>query len=155
MKLLIYFLFGIIICNCKQGNADMKITLYNKGEVINYKLTPGEKEKVNEMVRNIFGGIDEVYRLYFEEERLEELKNTEEVLEIIYNEPFLFTTKEFGTFPVKKIAIPITGDFIGNAENPEITIICGEEEYDSTPFRNTTGYKLLIQLKELIDAAKE
>ena len=133
----------------------MKITLYNKGEVMNYKLTSGDKEKVNEMVRNIFGGIDEVLKLYLSDERLEELKNSEEVLEIIYNEPFVFTTKEFGTFPVKKIAIPLTGDFIGNEDNPEITIITGEEEYDSTPFRNTTGYGLLMQLKELLENAGE
>jgi hypothetical protein len=155
MKFLLYLLLGISIYNCKQEDVDMKIMLYNKGAVVNYKLASDEKEKVNEMVKSIFSGIDEVLKLYFDENRLEDLKTSGEVLEIIYNEPFVFTTKEFGTFPVKKIAIPLTGDFIGNTDNPEITIITGEEEYDSTPFRNTTGYGLLMQLKELLENARE
>ena len=132
----------------------MTVIVFKNGEPINYSLSLEDERKVNEMVKNIFLGIDENLKLYFSEERLKDLLKSEEVLEIIYNKPITFSTKEFGSFNVKKIIFPLTGDFIGNVNSPEITIIPGEEEYDTTPYRNTTGYDLLMALKELLESTK-
>ena len=130
----------------------MTVTIFKNGRSFNYTLSPEDKEKVNEIVKNIFQGIDQNLKLYFSEQRLEKLINSEEVLEIIYTKPVLLKTKEFGSFSVKKIIFPLTGDFIGSTKSPEITIISGEEEYDSTPLRNTGGFVLLMQLKDFLSS---
>jgi hypothetical protein len=150
MKILFYLLIGILISNCKKEQSDMTVIIFKYGKSFDYKLSLEDKERVNEIVKNIFLGIDQNLKLYFSEQRLKELKNSEEVLEIIYSKPVLLTTKEFDSFNVKKIIFPLTGDFIGNANSPEVTIITGEEEYDSTPLRNTGGFVLLMQLKDFL-----
>jgi hypothetical protein len=155
MKILLYLFLALLICNCKQENIDMKVILFKDGTSHTYNLSSEEKEKVNKIISDIFLGIDEVLKLYFSEERIQELKNSEEVFEIFYDKPVLFATKEFDSLRVKKIIFPLTGDLIGNANSPEITIISGEEEYDSTPFRNMNGYENLMQLKKLIYSAKQ
>jgi len=152
MKILFYLLIGILVSNCKKEQSDMTVIIFKDGKSFNYTLSLEDKERVNEIVKNIFLGIDQNLKLYFSEQRLKELKNSEEVLEIIYSKPVLLTTKEFDSFNVKKIIFPLTGDFIGSANSPEITIITGEEEYDSTPLRNTNGYNLLNELKDFLSS---
>jgi hypothetical protein len=154
MKILFYLLIAILVSNCKKEQSNMTVTIFKDGKPNNYSLSLEDERKVNEIVKNIFLGINENLKLYFSEERLKDLINSEEALEIIYNEPITLSTKEFGSFSVKKIIFPLTGDFIGNVNSPEITIIPGEEEYDTTPLRNTTGYNLLMELKELVESAK-
>ena len=150
MKILFYLLIGILVSNCKKEQSDMTVTIFKDGKSFDYTLSLEDKERVNEIAKNIFLGIDQNLKLYFSEQRLKELKNSEEVLEIIYSKCVLLSTKEFGSLNVKKIIFPLTGDFIGSASSPEITIITGEEEYDSPPLRNTSGYDLLIQLKDFL-----
>lgn len=152
MKILFYLLIGILISNCKKEQSDMTVIIFKGGKSFDYTLSLEDKERVNEIVRNIFLGIDQNLKLYFSEQRLKDFKNSEEVLEIIYSKPVVLTTKEFGSFKVKKIIFPLTGDFIGSANNPEITIVTGEEGYDSTPLRNTSGYALLMHLKEFLNS---
>ena len=51
------------------------MTVYNfkNGKSFNYTLSPEDKERVNEIVKNIFQGIDQNLKLYFSEQRLEQL----------------------------------------------------------------------------------
>jgi hypothetical protein len=130
----------------------MTIIKFKDGTSANYTLSSEAKKKVNEVIKEIFLGIDENLKIYFSEERLEQLKKSEELIEIIYNKPILLATKGFDSLSVRKIIFPLTGDFIGSADSPEITIITGEEEYDSTPLRNTNGYVLLMQFKDFLNS---
>lgn len=154
MKFLLYLIIGVLIGNCKEGQSEMTVTIFKHGKTINYTLSSQDEKKINELVKEIFMGIDENLKLYFDADRLKDMVNSEEVLEIIYTKPIKISTKEFGSFNLKKIIFPLTGDFIGNSNSLEITIIPGEEEYDTTPLRNTSGYNLLMSLKELIESSK-
>lgn len=150
MKILLYLLIVFLNFTCKHENIDMKIVLYKDGTSQVLNLSSKENNQVNKIISDIFLGTTEVLKIYFGEERIQELKNAEEVLEIVYAEPILLPAKGFDSLRVKKILFPLSGELIGNNANPEITIITGEEEYDSTPFRNVHGYELLMQLKSLI-----
>lgn len=150
MKFFLFLLLAFLSCNCKHESIDMEVVLFKNGTSTFYSLSSEEKKIVNEKISEIFIGIDEVLKIYFGEERINELKSSEEALEILYKDSIVLPTANFGSFPVKKIIFPLTGDFIGNPKVPEITIITGDEEYDSTPFRNTKGYTLLIQLRDFL-----
>lgn len=150
MKTLLYLLIVFLNFSCKHENIDMKIVLHKDGTSQALNLSSEATNRVNKLISDIFLGTDEVLKIYFSEERIEELKTAEEALEILYAEPILLPTKGFDLLRVKKILLPLSGELIGNKVNPEITIIAGEEEYDSTPLRNIHGYELLMQLKILI-----
>ncbi len=90
-------------------------------------------------------------RLYVDEERIASLKRTDTVLEIIFDKPTLLKSKEFGEFSVERVLIPMSGDFVGNAADPVITLFPANDGYLTGPYRNPSGYPALMKLKALVE----
>ena len=81
--------------------------------------------------------------------------NNESGIEIEYKEKRIFKSDEFGSFMVKRILIPFSGEYTGNEQFPVITVFLGNEDFLSGPLRNSNGLKEVKIIRQMILNAKK
>ncbi len=128
----------------------MKIIYYDSGNVTNINTSKLDTEKIFTEVKELCANTTEIIRVYVGKERLDQLKKDEKGLEIILEKEIEINSPAAGKYTVKKIFFPLSGDFIGNAESPVITVFMGKDKYYATAFRNMNGYGKLKKLEKVI-----
>lgn len=129
----------------------MKISYYSNSKAQNPKLSVKQEEEILNLVTDLISSSNDILKLLVDESRIEEIKQNETAIEIIFDEYKIFTSDELGTDKVKKLFLPLSGDFIGNNEDPVITIFLGDESYFSGPYRNENGLETLNKIKSLVE----
>ncbi len=151
MKRLIFILTILIFISCNESTHKMKIIFYRQGKIINVNTSQLDLTGIYTRVKQLCENTTDKLRVYINEERIEQLKQTETALEIIFEKEVEISSPAIGTEKVKKIFFPLSGDFIGNDESPVITVFLGTEDYYyPDALRNLTGYKDLMGLKKMI-----
>jgi hypothetical protein len=108
------------------------------------------QKRVFRLITSLIEESDDVLRLMVTGDRINEIKQSEESIEIVFNSTKVFESDQLGGESIKKILLPLTGEFIGSPEDPIITIFVGEDEYFSGPLRNRVGYPKLMEIKSII-----
>lgn len=108
------------------------------------------QKRVFQLITSLIEESDDVLRLMVTEDRINEIKENEESIEIVFNSKKEFESVQLGGESIKKILLPLTGEFIGSPEDPIITIFIGDDDYFSGPLRNSIGYQKLMEIKSII-----
>jgi len=124
----------------------MKISFYKNGTKKDISLNKAQSDSVSQNIKKLIEGIDDEARLVVAGERLDEIRKNDEVIEILFEKPIKFTSKEFSNYSIGKILIPVSGDLAGTENENGVVIFLGGKIYDSSPYINTNG-------KEFVDEA--
>jgi hypothetical protein len=151
MKKIIFVILLVLIIGCKEEKNFMKISYYSNSKVQNPKLSEKQQKEILNLVTYLISSSSDILKLLVNESRISEIKKNETAIEIIFEEYKIFTSDELGTDKVKKLFFPLSGDFIGNDEDPVITIFLGDESYFSGPYRNENGLETLNKIKSLVE----
>ncbi len=136
---------------CSAIPGPLVMLYYRDGKEFRVPLNSADSATAESIVRALFAETSDMLRLYVDEERIASLKQTDTVLEIIFDKPTLLKSKEFGEFSVERVLIPMSGDFVGNAADPVITLFPANDGYLTGPYRNPSGYPALMKLKALVE----
>ena len=128
----------------------MKIIYYDSGKATNINTSKLDTEKIFTEVKELCSNTTEIMRVYISKERIEQLKEDEKGLEIVLEKEIEINSPVTGKYTVKKIFFPLSGDFIGNAESPVITVFLGKDKYYASALRNKNGYGKLKNLEKVI-----
>lgn len=133
--------------SCKEKSSDTKIILYHDGQetVLNPDLS-GFADLIKTS-NNLLITADDMLKLIVDPGLIQKIKKEESAIEIIYAKPVELTSNyDKETIHPDRILIPLSGEFIGNDENPPATIFHGYPEYSAGPYRNSKGVKELKRI---------
>jgi len=151
--LVLVILLGVIsLGGCKNMDKEkISLNLYEHGvkKVVTIE-SKSEREEMESLVTELVKGTDDMLRLLVDKIRINELKNTEIGVEIVFPKKVMLTSTKMGKYEVDKLFIPFTGDFIGNGEDTMTTIFLANGAYISGPLRNSKGLKIVDRIKEII-----
>lgn len=154
MKTKYFFILIVILTNssllttCKADDNSMKILLYNNGEQSEIELNDEDKKQVRNILLELLSKTDDMLRVYFDEERINELQHTEKCIEINFGKIVKVQTGILGETNVKKILIPLSGDFRATETINIATILIGEDEYSSGPLTASGGFQYVKLLED-------
>jgi len=129
----------------------MKILFYKNGIKKEISLNKTQLDSLSQNIQKLIEGIDDEARLVVDEERLDEIRKNDEVIEILFEKPIKFTSKDFSNYSIGKILIPVSGDLSGTENENGVIIFLGEKIYDSSPYINTNGKKLVDEVLHFIN----
>jgi hypothetical protein len=110
--------------------------------------------ELNKLLESLFYNTDDMMKLHVDSSRIFQIMKNETGIEVSFSKERLFASKEFGSYKIKKLLIPFTGDFAGNEQSQVVTIFPADEGFFSGPLRNLNGYNDLIKLQKMISKAK-
>jgi len=139
---------------CKEQEKNMKIFYFEKGKLIEIKNEKLDLSELNQLLKSMFSNTDDMLKLHVDSLRISQIMKNETGIEITFSEERLFNSKEFGSYKIRKLLIPFTGEFVGNEQSPVITIFAADTKYFSGPLRNSNGFNELNKLRQMIDKAK-
>ncbi len=125
----------------------MKIIYYKNGNEQNLDTSKLDTKEILIKLKELSENTTQIMRVYISEERLEAIKKEETGLEFILGKEIIINSPVLGKYSVKKIFIPLSGDFIGNEKSPVITVFLGKDEYYPEALRNMNGYNDLKYLE--------
>jgi len=129
----------------------MKIFFYKNGIKKDISLNKAQSDSLSQNIKKIIERIDDEARLVVDEERLNEIKKNDEAIEILFEKPIKFSSKEFSNYEIGKILIPVSGDLSGTENENGVVIFLGEKIFDSNPYINTNGKKLVDEVLHFIN----
>ncbi|MCB9208491.1 MAG: hypothetical protein H6612_03525 [Ignavibacteriales bacterium] len=151
MKMFLIFLITLsFINNCNDESKKMIIYYYNTGGQSIIEVDNKTEELIIEHITELFFNTSDRLRVHLNDNRITHLKENEEIIEIKFKSLQKFNSQLYGENSVNMVLFPLSGDLIGNAENPIITILVGEGNYNTGPYRNKAGLNKLNELKEII-----
>lgn len=140
----------VFLAGCKEEKTILNVNYYIHGEVQFPILNVDLQKEILTLITTLVSNSDDILKLFIIDSTIENIKQNETSIEIIFKEHNMFTSEKLGAEKVKKMLLPLSGDFIGNAEDPIITILLGDEEYFSGPYRNKNGFEKLMKIKNII-----
>lgn len=135
---------------CKAEDSPMKIFTYVNGVKSEVQIKSEEKHRVKEILSDLLLKTDDMLRVHFDEDRINELKSEEKCIEVILDSVQKFNTGFLGETGIKKILFPLNGDYLASEKIDIVTLIIGEEEYSSGPLTASGGFDILQELERII-----
>lgn len=128
----------------------MIIIEYQNGSEKKFEPDEEEIKEINSFVMNLLSLTNDMLRVYLDEDTILGIKNNEHCVEIIYNNAQTFSSSFLDEINVKKILIPLTGNYSSSRKNNSVMIILGEGDYSSAPLTTEGGYNIVENLLQLI-----
>lgn len=147
---IILIVLSFLLINCKTEVNSMKVITFTNGEKTELKINSEDAGKIKTIVSELLINTDDMLRLHIDEDRINELKLNEKCIEVIFDSTRIFNTGFLGETAIKKILLPMSGDFQASENIDIVTIIIGEDEYLSGPLTISGGFKLFEELKKII-----
>ena len=114
------------------------VDLYIKGKKTSLSLSKPEVQQIVQSCEEQLQQADDILRLAVSSEAIEDIKQGETALEILYGSPKTFVIGfNKNTVEVDRLLIPLTGDFA--AAGQMTTIFLGKGKYMAGPYRNKQG----------------
>lgn len=135
---------------CTKNDTSFKVFYYQDNKTYNVNLDKKSMEEVYNLVKELAYNTDDMLKLIVTSSRIEELKNKETVIEVIFNNFIYIDSRVFGRIKAKKVLIPLSGDFIGGGTSLMTTIFYAENNYSSGPLRNSNGLPIVEKIKRII-----
>ncbi len=139
-----------LLTNCKADDKSMKVIIFNNGTGSEVILNDDENKSVRKILLELLLKTDDMMRVYFDSSSIEEIKDTEKCIEIIFNNAENLNTGFMGEVTLNKILLPISGDFKPSEKVDIVTIIVGENDYSSGPLTASGGLKLVQELEKIV-----
>lgn len=152
-KYIFLFLIAFTILCCQEEDLDdMKVTYFEQGREtdINFR-SKAELEQLQDLITDLIAGTNDVLRLLVNNERVEQIKNENNGIEIKFSELIIIHSNELADYQVDGLLIPFTGEFADTDENGVATVFLADEVYVSGPLRNPSGMKLVNQIEVLLE----
>lgn len=136
---------------CSAGSGSFALTYYRDGKEIRVPRDKVNASGIENIVRALVAGTTDMLRLHVDDARIAALKQTDTVLEVVFEQETVLQSQGFGEVTVKRIVIPLSGDFVGSTADPVVTIFPAANGYLTGPLRNANGYPDLMKLRELVE----
>src|SRR5690606_2046808 len=140
----------LLLTNCKTEDNSMKIVTYLNGESSEVKISKENETEVMNIVSELLLKTDDMLRVYFDQDRINELKQTEKCIEILLDKTTVMNTGFLGETNAKKILLPLSGDFSATEKVNVVTIFLGEDDYSSGPLTAAGGLDLIIRIEKIV-----
>lgn len=147
--LVVYMIISLFGCN--DGTNNMSINYFENGNRILVEFDNKTKADVLAHLSELFLKTTDRLRVHLSENRIEHLKETEKLIEIKLDSAMTFNSIQYGDKIIDLILLPLSGDFIGDENNPIITMIVGNKTYSTGPYRNKNGFETLNKIKLLVE----
>ncbi|MEZ5195241.1 MAG: hypothetical protein R2764_02195 [Bacteroidales bacterium] len=141
---IIFYIQSVMIAGChsaqnKEASGDqLPVIIYN-GET--QDLSDEKTIELSEKLDFIATGCDDFYELIVTSKLIEELKNKEKYIEIVYPQPQSMSFGKFSEYELSRIFIPLSGKY---ASSGQVTFFYGTADYSNTPFSNSKGLDTLV-----------
>lgn len=145
-----FIIVFFLLTNCKADDKSMKVIIFNNGVGSEVILNNDDSKSVKKILLELLLKTDDMMRVYFDNESIEEIKRTEKCIEIIFNKAEHLHTSFLGEVTLNKILLPISGDFKPTEKIDIVTIIIGENDYSSGPLTASGGLKLVQELEQIV-----
>lgn len=139
---------------CNEGNGGMDVRYYISGKRSDVTLGSSEVSRVRKAAILLIEGSDDRLSVYVGKDRREQMLRGERVVEIILPSVTSVSTTALGMQRVKRILLPITGDFGVNDPSTGAIFLLGEDQYLSTPLGNSKGEPLVREILDIIEGAR-
>lgn len=144
ITLFILFLLGASLMLTEKG---LTMNYYQNGKKTQIKTHKKELiEKINQLVENA----DEDFLLIVTPEMIRNIKQEDTCLEIEYKQYHLIKTQRPRHYKIKKMLIPLSGEYAMNEKSKGAMIFLGDKEYFSGPLGNTNADILLQEIKKYL-----
>jgi hypothetical protein len=150
LKLIISFLI-ISLFGCNDGEKKMSINYFESGSQILVKCDNKTKAEIIEHLSELFLNTTDRLRVHLSENRINHLKATEKLIEIKLDSAITLNSIQYGDKRIDLILLPLSGDYIGDENDPVITMIVGNKTYSTGPYRNKNGLETLNKIKSLVE----
>jgi hypothetical protein len=139
-------MFGM---SCRGKTRDIKIVYYTQGKEITIRSNLAGYAKLIIAAENLLVDSDDMLRLAVDSELIRKIKKKDSAIEVIFPHPTEFQISYFDkVVRLDKIFIPLSGEYVGEEDNPLAVIFLGYPDYSSGPYTNHKG---VSELKQIID----
>lgn len=136
--------------SCKEKAEGVKIIFYHQGQETVVSPEQSGFLDLIETAKDLLVTADDMLKLLVDPELIENIKKKDSALEIIYPKSIELTSNyDKQTIYPDRILIPLSGEFVGEEENPTAIIFHGYPAYSSGPYSNS---KRIKELKEILQA---
>lgn len=156
MKYIIILFFYFFIIGCKQMDiSSFKILYFKNGQEI--ELDNYQSEKIIQNISKLFLGADQIIQQIVSEDFIKQVKEENEVIEISFTNVIELKSEKLGSYKIKKLLIPLSGDYVGNEEFPSVIIFAANDKgYITGPLGCSFGLEYIENIKiELLSHIKK
>jgi len=154
LKLIPLLLSATVLFQCQGDAKGMKAYTYANGTKSEQQLTAPDQETVKTIIAELFKGTSDMLRVRVDDDRINDIRNKERAIEIVFDELQTFKSKDLGSFSIRRLFVPLTGDYVGDAKNPSATLFpANDDGFMSGPLENPNGYNALLRLDSVITKA--
>lgn len=144
----------LMLTYCKTEDNSMKIITYLNGDSSVVRISNENEKEVMSIIDELLLSTDDMLRVYFDQERIDNLKQNEKCIEVILDKTTVMNTGFLGEINAKKILLPLSGDFSATEKINVVTLFIGEDEYTSGPLTATGGLELITRLENIVFTEK-
>ncbi|HOJ16943.1 MAG TPA: hypothetical protein PLT92_00095 [Ignavibacteriaceae bacterium] len=149
MKLWI-FILSLLLINCHDKTSYMNVIYYKDGKSTKIDLKKLDLKSLHSDLKKLVEGITEDLRIVTDEERLNEIRSEDEIIEILFNEKQSVMNPENGEIVFDKILIPISGDFSTTEDVSDGVVFIGLHQYDAAPYLLPGGRQIILSVRKKI-----
>jgi len=150
-RILLLLSIGATLLQCQGDSKGMKAISYVNGTIVERPLSASEQKSAAVILEDLFAGTEEMLRVHVSDETIDAIRKTDTAVEFVFDTPVNFTSRMRGTFAVRRLLLPVTGDYAGSATDPVTTLFVADEQgFISGPLRNPVGRPLVLKLRELV-----
>lgn len=127
-----------------------EIIIYNKGVSDKVEFTADQEKKIQEIVKDIYEKADKTVSFNITKDNINEIKSKNRCVEIIFDGSFMFNNSAIGPSVVKKMLIPLNGNYAGDIQKGILTFFTGQDNYDGKSYSNSNGVKYIEQMYKIL-----
>ena len=110
LKLIPLLLSATVLFQCQGDAKGMKAYTYANGTKSEQRLTAPDQETVKSIITELFNGTSDMLRVRVDDDRINDIRNKERAIEIVFDELQTFKSKDLGSFSIRRLFVPLTGD---------------------------------------------
>lgn len=138
--------------SCKEKHQKVKVIFYHHGQETTLDSELSGFWNLIKTAEDLLITADGMMRLAVEPELINKIKREERVIEIIYPKPIeLYINRYRLTIHPDRFLIPLSGELVGEGENPRAVIFHGYPAYSAGPYTNRKG---IGELEKILQTTK-
>lgn len=151
IRLLLILSVAMTIIQGEGDSKGMKTLIHKSGKAVECRLGPVDQHKALVLLNELFSGTDDMLRVRVTEQMVERIRSTETALEFVFDKPTAFTSRTKGKYSVRRLLLPLSGDYAASDKSSLSTVfVANEEGFISGPLRNSQARPLLQKLQVLL-----
>jgi hypothetical protein len=154
LKLIPLLFSATVLFQCQGDAKGMKAYTYAHGTKAERRLTAPDQETVKTIIAELFEGTSDMLRVRVDDDRINDIRTKERAIEIVFDQLQTFKSNDLGSFSIRRLFIPVTGDYVGDPTTPSATLFPADDDgFMSGPLGNPNGYNVLVRLDSIITKA--